>query len=306
MLAALRDRGCRRFLIEGGGVTVSRFLDAGAVDRLHVAVAPLLIGSGRPAFTLAPIATLEQAIRPACRVFRLGDDVLFDSRPAVARYAGRASRSRWPTVRPNRPLSIVEAPPFRPGSHSVRIGEPAGDTSPNCSTAAASQPSTRARASSASPGPAGRGAADRKAEASGLDRRPPALSRPGCAHVVERRPSRPPGRPPPPPGAAVEVRRTAASQPVDERAPASSASPGPRSPRAGQQPGAVAGHAHRLRSRPSRRVSPAIGAQTSGRTEPLVPPLMRVDGRVVRAATSSGSSAGRGSSSAACHWMLPS
>lgn len=78
VLAALRDRGCRRFLIEGGGVTVSRFLDAGAVDRLHVAVAPLLIGSGRPAFTLAPIATLEQAIRPACRVFRLGEDVLFD------------------------------------------------------------------------------------------------------------------------------------------------------------------------------------------------------------------------------------
>ena len=78
VLAALRDRGCRRFLIEGGGVTVSRFLDAGAVDRLHVAVAPLLIGSGRPAFTLAPIANLEQAIRPACRVFRLGEDVLFD------------------------------------------------------------------------------------------------------------------------------------------------------------------------------------------------------------------------------------
>ena len=78
VLAALRERGCRRFLIEGGGVTVSRFLAAGAVDRLHVAVAPLLIGSGRPAFTLAPIATLEQALRPACRVFRLGDDVLFD------------------------------------------------------------------------------------------------------------------------------------------------------------------------------------------------------------------------------------
>lgn len=78
VLKALRERGCRRFLIEGGGVTVSRFLAAGAVDRLHVAVAPLLIGSGRPAFTLAPIATLEQALRPACRVFRLGDDVLFD------------------------------------------------------------------------------------------------------------------------------------------------------------------------------------------------------------------------------------
>ena len=99
VLAALRDRGCRRFLIEGGGVTVSRFLDAGAVDRLHVAVAPLLIGSGRPAFTLAPIATLEQAIRPACRVFRLGDDVLFDldlHAPATATPAGSADRGGRP------------------------------------------------------------------------------------------------------------------------------------------------------------------------------------------------------------------
>ena len=92
VLAALRERGYRRFLIEGGGVTVSKFLDAGTVDRLHVAVAPLVIGSGRPAFTLAPIATLDEAIRPSCRVFRLGDDVLFDldlRLPATP--AGRAS-----------------------------------------------------------------------------------------------------------------------------------------------------------------------------------------------------------------------
>ena len=97
VLAALRDRGHRRFLIEGGGVTVSRFLAAGAVDRLHVAVAPLLIGSGRPAFTLAPIATLEEAIRPACRVFRLGDDVLFDlDLRSPATPAGRAGRGGRP------------------------------------------------------------------------------------------------------------------------------------------------------------------------------------------------------------------
>ena len=97
VLAALRGRGCRRFLVEGGGVTVSRFLDAGAVDRLHVAVAPLLIGSGRPAFTLAPIATLEQAIRPACRVFRLGADVLFDlDLRAAATPEGPADRGGRP------------------------------------------------------------------------------------------------------------------------------------------------------------------------------------------------------------------
>lgn len=91
VLAALRERGYRRFLVEGGGITVSRFLDAGAVDRLHVAVAPLVIGSGRPAFTLAPVATLDEAIRPACRVYRLGRDVLFDlDLRSPATPAGRA------------------------------------------------------------------------------------------------------------------------------------------------------------------------------------------------------------------------
>ena len=78
IVLALRARGFRRLLIEGGGLTVSGFLDAGLVNRLHVTVAPLLIGSGRPAFTLAPVATLEDALRPPCRTFRLGNDMLFD------------------------------------------------------------------------------------------------------------------------------------------------------------------------------------------------------------------------------------
>ena len=78
VLQALRDQGLRRVLIEGGGITVSRFLQAGVVDRLHVTVAPLLIGSGRPALTLDPIESLHQALRPPCRHFRLGEDILFD------------------------------------------------------------------------------------------------------------------------------------------------------------------------------------------------------------------------------------
>jgi riboflavin-specific deaminase-like protein len=78
VLEALRTRGLRRVLVEGGGVTVSRFLHAGVLDRLHVCVAPLLIGSGRPALTLPPVETLAQALRPRCRHFHLGDDLLFD------------------------------------------------------------------------------------------------------------------------------------------------------------------------------------------------------------------------------------
>lgn len=78
VIEALRTRGLRRILVEGGGVTVSRFLQAGALTRLHVTVAPLLIGSGRHALTLPPIATLDQALRPPCHLFHLGNDVLFD------------------------------------------------------------------------------------------------------------------------------------------------------------------------------------------------------------------------------------
>lgn len=74
----LARRGLERVLVEGGGVTVSRFLAAGALDRLHVSVAPLLIGSGRPSFTLPTVESLAQALRPAVRHFRLGTDLLFD------------------------------------------------------------------------------------------------------------------------------------------------------------------------------------------------------------------------------------
>jgi diaminohydroxyphosphoribosylaminopyrimidine deaminase/5-amino-6-(5-phosphoribosylamino)uracil reductase len=78
VLALLASRGLNRVLIEGGGVTVSRFLQAGALDRLHVMVAPLLIGSGRPGLSLPPIGTLDEALRPCSRRFACGTDTLFD------------------------------------------------------------------------------------------------------------------------------------------------------------------------------------------------------------------------------------
>jgi riboflavin-specific deaminase-like protein len=78
VLDALRARGLRRVLIEGGGLTVSRFLQAGLLDRLHVTVAPMLIGSGRPAITLPPVDNLSGALRLKCRHVHLGEDLLFD------------------------------------------------------------------------------------------------------------------------------------------------------------------------------------------------------------------------------------
>jgi diaminohydroxyphosphoribosylaminopyrimidine deaminase/5-amino-6-(5-phosphoribosylamino)uracil reductase len=78
VLALLASRGLGRVLVEGGGVTVSRFVQAGALDRLHIMVAPLLIGSGRPGLTLPPIGTLDEALRPRCRSYACGSDTLFD------------------------------------------------------------------------------------------------------------------------------------------------------------------------------------------------------------------------------------
>ncbi|HEX5660567.1 MAG TPA: RibD family protein [Polyangiales bacterium] len=76
--ALLRERGLSRLFVEGGGVTVSRFLAARVLDRLHVSVAPMILGSGAPAFALPPIDRLDEALSPTCRTFALGSDVLFD------------------------------------------------------------------------------------------------------------------------------------------------------------------------------------------------------------------------------------
>jgi len=78
VLHLLRARGCARVFIEGGGVTVSTFLEANMLDRLQIAIAPVLIGDGHPAIRLAPQTRLRDCRRPSYRVFRMGGDVLFD------------------------------------------------------------------------------------------------------------------------------------------------------------------------------------------------------------------------------------
>lgn len=78
ILAALAARGLHRVLIEGGAATVSRFLAAGCLDRLHVVVSPVILGSGIPALALPPIRHLDEALRVPMRVHRLGEETLFD------------------------------------------------------------------------------------------------------------------------------------------------------------------------------------------------------------------------------------
>jgi riboflavin-specific deaminase-like protein len=70
----LEQRGLRRIFIEGGGVTVSRFLAARCLDRLQLAISPLIMGQGRPGIDLGETLRL----RPSVRRFVLDEDILFE------------------------------------------------------------------------------------------------------------------------------------------------------------------------------------------------------------------------------------
>ena len=78
VLTALAQRGFRRILIEGGSNTVSRFLAGRCLDRLHVMIAPMIIGAGPSSVSLPPIERVEQAIKAPMRAHILGDEVLLD------------------------------------------------------------------------------------------------------------------------------------------------------------------------------------------------------------------------------------
>lgn len=77
-VTALQSRGLTRLFVEGGGVTVSRFLAQRCLDRLHLAVAPIIIGDGRPGLRFEGPARLADCLRPHCHVYRMGPDHLWD------------------------------------------------------------------------------------------------------------------------------------------------------------------------------------------------------------------------------------
>ena len=76
--AALSARGLDWVFVEGGGVTVSRLLEQGVLDRLQITISPLIIGSGRPGIALPEIADLAHGLRPKTRRFELGEDLLVE------------------------------------------------------------------------------------------------------------------------------------------------------------------------------------------------------------------------------------
>lgn len=74
VLALLRGRGLGRVLVEGGGHTVSTFLNDGCLDRLYVTTVPVLLGDGVPGVRGVPRDRVGDATRLPSRRFTLGED----------------------------------------------------------------------------------------------------------------------------------------------------------------------------------------------------------------------------------------
>ncbi len=77
-LLALRARGVRSLLVEGGARLAGTFLSRALVDRLIIFQAPVLLGAGaRDAFADAPPVPIAEARRfPVLERRRLGDDLM--------------------------------------------------------------------------------------------------------------------------------------------------------------------------------------------------------------------------------------
>ncbi|MEM6902736.1 MAG: RibD family protein [Pseudomonadota bacterium] len=80
ILTKLQQRGFKRLLIEGGATTVSQWLQAGALDRLHVLIGPLILGDGPVGLSLTPTGPeIADAWHPAMSTHPLpSGDLLVD------------------------------------------------------------------------------------------------------------------------------------------------------------------------------------------------------------------------------------
>ncbi|MEM6664955.1 MAG: RibD family protein [Pseudomonadota bacterium] len=96
ILDALAARGLGRVLIEGGPRTLSIFLESGLLDRLHVIVAPVIMGAGPGGISLDSCSALKDALRPDVKIHDLGGDVLYDC--AFETRSARRDRRHGETV----------------------------------------------------------------------------------------------------------------------------------------------------------------------------------------------------------------
>ncbi|WP_317616803.1 RibD family protein [Nostoc sp. PA-18-2419] len=78
ILNALYENGISSIFLEGGGQTVSYFLQADCIELLHLHFSPLILGSGRSSFTLPVIDSIDQGLRFQMKHFDLDGEILVE------------------------------------------------------------------------------------------------------------------------------------------------------------------------------------------------------------------------------------
>lgn len=79
IVALLFDHGFKRLLIEGGARTLTEFINARAIDRLHVVIAPKILGNGQTGLNIPQNQNISEALSPEAEAHVLDDgNVLFD------------------------------------------------------------------------------------------------------------------------------------------------------------------------------------------------------------------------------------
>ncbi|OUM39639.1 GTP cyclohydrolase II [Arthrobacter sedimenti] len=85
VLDILQARDLWKVLVEGGGNTVSRFLEAGLLDRLYLTTAPVLVGDGVPGIRFSGSDALAEARTAPVRRFVFGQDICTEFNFAAVR-----------------------------------------------------------------------------------------------------------------------------------------------------------------------------------------------------------------------------
>jgi diaminohydroxyphosphoribosylaminopyrimidine deaminase / 5-amino-6-(5-phosphoribosylamino)uracil reductase len=78
IIEELAKLGLHKILVEGGPHTLANFITHKALNRLHLIVAPIILGSGKSGLSLPPIDVLNDALRPKTKSYKIGDEVIFD------------------------------------------------------------------------------------------------------------------------------------------------------------------------------------------------------------------------------------
>ena len=74
----LHDKGKQTIYIEGGGRTISYFMNKNILNKIHICLCPIILGGGRPSFVPDKYIKLnnQKSFKP--NHYQMGNDILFD------------------------------------------------------------------------------------------------------------------------------------------------------------------------------------------------------------------------------------